>query len=773
MSDVGYEPVSSMASHCQFCFYYDATICFNPIVQEDPKVPTNAKGQKEVSPTGWCEEFASMVEDWKLVKKIGSIQFLLEPADADAVLNIPVDKADLSPKGREDKPHITVLWGVLPDVTAEEISKITEGIGDVEVVLKDLELFPENELGVPWVIRWESGKLVKLHEELSRLAHIQVHADFLPHISVAYLRPDRVDSYRKRANPLKGQVLTLRKLVYSGDVVMDLKKKKITAVVGKPKGKTATAVQNVIFSPRKEWGIEEAQKWLKRHDLKSGEIEVAIKSYRFRQRDPADFQERSFRTVPFKSSQVKKSNDFFPVHLLLKVTDPGEYNEKNEATMRERAREMASYAESGRYYDPKGDYLCTDCNQFVEGLCVSVGDPDDEEISGTTGSCRYWEAIIGERRPVPLEKKFSKVAAGYTERPHVKGFGCKRCEYGEKAIKRDSDGRLIWCAFWGMHAIPNACCGENEGKDDVYPGTKKVAGTEELSKPYASASDAPSYVPKSKRKQWIAVWNSAYNRALKDGKSAKDAESSAFAQANAVAGPNSEKVFAAILQKARDDEAEDFTNAVIAAIQKEFESLPIETQTPLETSMVSGVIQGMMQIDISNAALLRSSNELAHDYAVERAAEMVGMKRDVEGNLVTNPNAKWAISQTTRDKIRDIVAQSFTQDSSMSEIKQRIYEALQDEAASNGIFSEGRAEMIARTEVSHAQTGGNYTVWRESGLVHRVKWLVSNDPDVCPICLGNDKKEVDLGKKFPSGVERPPQHPWCRCVLVASKVHAT
>ena len=59
--------------------------------------------------------------------------------------------------------------------------------------------------------------------------------------------------------------------------------------------------------------------------------------------------------------------------------------------------------------------------------------------------------------------------------------------------------------------------------------------------PYSSVSDVPSYVPKGKRKQWLAVFNSAWKRAKKDGKTDKEAEQSAFAQANAVAGPNSDK----------------------------------------------------------------------------------------------------------------------------------------------------------------------------------------------------------------------------------------
>ena len=57
--------------------------------------------------------------------------------------------------------------------------------------------------------------------------------------------------------------------------------------------------------------------------------------------------------------------------------------------------------------------------------------------------------------------------------------------------------------------------------------------------PYSSVSEVPSNVPKAKRKQWLEVWNSAYERAKEDGKDHDAAEASAFAQANSVAGPNS------------------------------------------------------------------------------------------------------------------------------------------------------------------------------------------------------------------------------------------
>jgi hypothetical protein len=57
--------------------------------------------------------------------------------------------------------------------------------------------------------------------------------------------------------------------------------------------------------------------------------------------------------------------------------------------------------------------------------------------------------------------------------------------------------------------------------------------------PYNSVSEVPANVPKDKRKQWLEVWNSAHARAVKDGKTSDEAERSAFAQANSVAGPNS------------------------------------------------------------------------------------------------------------------------------------------------------------------------------------------------------------------------------------------
>lgn len=55
--------------------------------------------------------------------------------------------------------------------------------------------------------------------------------------------------------------------------------------------------------------------------------------------------------------------------------------------------------------------------------------------------------------------------------------------------------------------------------------------------PYSKIDELPEAVqklPESKQRQWMTVFNSAYAKAVKDGKEEKEAESSAFAQANGV-----------------------------------------------------------------------------------------------------------------------------------------------------------------------------------------------------------------------------------------------
>jgi hypothetical protein len=216
------------------------------------------------------------------------------------------------------------------------------------------------------------------------------------------------------------------------------------------------------------------------------------------------------------------------------------------------------------------------------------------------------------------------------------------------------------------------------------------------------------------------------------------------------------KIAAEQLLKA--DSPDDQADAIYKAIQTEFAGLPAQARDALEQAALAGIADAIIQLEITSGVTISSVNEAAGEYAVKRAAEMVGMKYNEEGELIANPNAKWAISDTTRDRLRQIITNAFEEKTAKSE--------LIDDIMGADIFSENRAAMIARTEISTAQVMGNFNTWKESGLVTKVKWLAVG-PDPCPICEDNDGEIREIGQPFPSGEIMPLAHPNCYCILTA------
>lgn len=214
-------------------------------------------------------------------------------------------------------------------------------------------------------------------------------------------------------------------------------------------------------------------------------------------------------------------------------------------------------------------------------------------------------------------------------------------------------------------------------------------------------------------------------------------------------------------RKADDPKEKELSDKIIAEIEREWGALTPEARAALEQSILAGIGDALIDLEISDADLLSSINTVAREFAMHRAAEMIGMRYTSEGELIENPNPRYAISETTRNEIRDTVKQAFEQPSPYDELVARI--------RNQGAFSNQRAELIARTETSTAQVRGQFEVWKQSGVVEKVKWLAVG-PNPCPECEGNDGEVVDLGKPFPSGDISPLAHPNCYCILVAAKV---
>ena len=210
------------------------------------------------------------------------------------------------------------------------------------------------------------------------------------------------------------------------------------------------------------------------------------------------------------------------------------------------------------------------------------------------------------------------------------------------------------------------------------------------------------------------------------------------------------------VKKADENDSKRIADQIFAAIESDFASLPAEARAALEQAGLSGINDAWLQIEITDSDVISGTNLQAMEYASMRAAEMVGMKYNDNGELIPNPNAKWAISDTTRDRLREIIRNAFEEKTPFSEVIADIRDA--------DIFSEARAAMIARSEISRAQVQANLGAWKATGLVSKIKWLAVG-PDPCPICEENDGEVRDIGAKFPSGDTMPLAHPNCYCIL--------
>lgn len=162
--------------------------------------------------------------------------------------------------------------------------------------------------------------------------------------------------------------------------------------------------------------------------------------------------------------------------------------------------------------------------------------------------------------------------------------------------------------------------------------------------------------------------------------------------------------------------------------------------------------------EATNSGLVNQIYQASLDFAKQRAAEMVGRKW-VNGELVDNPDAKWVITDSTRDELETIFEQLYSGQLKRSDLIQAIRDA--------GAFSKVRAAMIARTEASLANNAGalaGYLASRDLGLKIRKTWVPDNI--ACPICLANgDQGAIELDDNFLSGNIAPPAHPNCRCNL--------
>lgn len=215
------------------------------------------------------------------------------------------------------------------------------------------------------------------------------------------------------------------------------------------------------------------------------------------------------------------------------------------------------------------------------------------------------------------------------------------------------------------------------------------------------------------------------------------------------------KLYAKATKDAVEDEAEklleelglfDWTD-LIATVSDSLQDIAMETNGDV-----------LAELDVSSKDLLDLVNERAEEFARQRAAELVGKKYNSYGELVDNIDAEWAITDSTREMLRETIAQAFEDGVSP--------QVLADKIMASYAFSAKRARTIARTELARAHVGAAIDSSRQSGVVTGKSSLLASEHDIDDTCDDAEQEGViPLEDDFQNGEPGPPFHPNCECAL--------
>ncbi len=157
-----------------------------------------------------------------------------------------------------------------------------------------------------------------------------------------------------------------------------------------------------------------------------------------------------------------------------------------------------------------------------------------------------------------------------------------------------------------------------------------------------------------------------------------------------------------------------------------------------------------------------TANAGAEAYARERAAEMVG-KQWKDGVLVPNPDARWTITESTREALKELIVDALVTGKSTDELSKEI-EGLPEEEGKRP-FNKRRAQTIARTELGQAYAYGSREAAKACGATKHASELSPDhgkeDEDECDIATADGIIPID--QPFSNGEMGPLYHPRCKC----------
>lgn len=116
--------------------------------------------------------------------------------------------------GREDDPHVTILYGLHDDIPDEDIETEIDKIKTPKIEFKNISAFSNDKFDV-LKFDVESKDLTKYNKKFIEFPHTSNFPDYHPHVTIAYLKKGKSDKYIKKAKDLLNMDITPDKIVYS------------------------------------------------------------------------------------------------------------------------------------------------------------------------------------------------------------------------------------------------------------------------------------------------------------------------------------------------------------------------------------------------------------------------------------------------------------------------------------------------------------------------------------------------------------------------------
>lgn len=151
--------------------------------------------------------------------KYGCVMIEVPVSNWDEIIS-SIDKEDIyesnegDPKGIQNNPHLTLLYGLHDDVTLEQVKSVFNNFdGDINIEINGIDIFENDKFDVVKFNIKPDGSLQELHDKLSELPNSDQFPDYIPHITLCYTKKGTGKKYIK--DDYRYRVKNVNNITYS------------------------------------------------------------------------------------------------------------------------------------------------------------------------------------------------------------------------------------------------------------------------------------------------------------------------------------------------------------------------------------------------------------------------------------------------------------------------------------------------------------------------------------------------------------------------------